>query len=155
MSETPQPKIDLPEGIPPEIAAKLDSVDRRLVLYCVLVMGVLGAASAIGMGSSLYLVNHHPLLLVALSPIARHMVLVASVVDPVAFVVVIVIRRTVFYFASFQMGCALGPVAIDWLKYRYLTGCYLAFRSRARCIICPQCIKMHFWYFSFCIMLVG
>jgi hypothetical protein len=118
MPETQPPELELPAGIPPEIAERLSSVDRKLVLYCVLVMGVLGVASAVGMGFSLYLVNHYPLLLVALSPIGRHMVLVAPAVDPVAFVLVIVVRRTVFYFASFQMGCALGPVAVDWLKYR-------------------------------------
>ena len=118
MHETPPGEGALPADIPPEIAARLGSVDRTLVLRCVLVMGVLSVASVIGMGSWAYLVNHHPLVLVALSPIGRHMLLVAPTVDPVAFVAVVVIRRTVFYLASFYMGDALGPVAVDWLEYR-------------------------------------
>jgi hypothetical protein len=118
MPEIPPPELDFPADIPPAIVAQLGSVDRALVLRCVIVMGVLGVASAIGMGSSLYLVNHYPLLLVALSPLGRHLLLVAPTVDPVAFVAVVVIRRTVFYFASFEMGRALGPVAVDWLEYR-------------------------------------
>jgi len=118
MQETPPGDLALPADIPPEIAAQLSSVDRSRVLYCVLVMGVLGVASAIGMGSSLYLVNHYPLLLVALSPLGRHLLLVAPTVDPVAFIAVVVLRRTVFYLASFYMGRALGPVAVDWLQFR-------------------------------------
>jgi membrane protein DedA with SNARE-associated domain len=63
-------------------------------------------------------VNHHPLLLVALSPIGRHLILVAGSVDPVAFVVVAVARRMLFYLACFHLGRALGPRGLVWLEAR-------------------------------------
>jgi membrane protein DedA with SNARE-associated domain len=114
----PPAPAQLPGDIPPEMMAQLSSVDRVLVFRCVSVMSVLGAASMVGIASSLYLLNHHPLVLIALSPLGRHLVLVAPTVDPLAFVSVAVIRRLVFYLASFQMGRALGPVGVDWLENR-------------------------------------
>lgn len=71
-----------------------------------------------GSASSLYLVNHYPLLLIALSPLGRHLVLVAPIVDPVAFVGVAVLRRMAFYLACFQLGRALGPTGVVWLEVR-------------------------------------
>lgn len=71
-----------------------------------------------GVALSPYLVTHHPLLLIALSPIGRHLVLAASIVDPAAFVTVTVLRRLLFYTASFHLGRALGPWAIPWVEAR-------------------------------------
>jgi len=65
-----------------------------------------------------YLVTHHPLLLVAMSPVGRHLVLAAPNVDPMAFVGVVVIRRMLFFLASFQLGRALGPWAIPFIEAR-------------------------------------
>jgi membrane protein DedA with SNARE-associated domain len=81
-------------------------------------LAVLATGSVLGVASSLYLVNHHPLLLVALSPIGRHLLLVAPTVDPVAFVAVVVGRRMLFYLASFQLGRALGPPGVLWVEAR-------------------------------------
>jgi len=67
---------------------------------------------------SLYLVNHFPLLLIALSPLGRHLVLVAPVVAPEAFLFVLVARRLAFYLACFQLGRALGPLGIPWIEAR-------------------------------------
>ena len=89
--------------------ALLDSEQRKTVRLCLSVLGALGTASLIGVAFSLYLVNHYPLLLIALSPLGRHMVLVAPMVDPIAFVVVAVARRMGFYLASFHLGRTLGP----------------------------------------------
>ena len=99
MEEKPPVPVQHPGDIPPEMVAQLSSIDRALVLRCVSVMGVLGAASMIGVGSSLYLLNHHPLVLIALSPLGRHLLLVAPAVDPLAFIAVAVSRRLVFYLA--------------------------------------------------------
>ena len=60
--------------------ALLDSEQRKPVRLCLSVLGALGTASLIGVAFSLYLVNHYPLLLIALSPLGRHMVLVAPMV---------------------------------------------------------------------------
>ena len=118
MPETAPPELDFPSDIPPKIAARLRSVNRTHVVWCVMVMAVLSVASLLGTGSSAYLVNHYPLLLVGLSPRLIHMVLVSITVNPAAFVAVVVIRRSVFYLAAFHMGRILGPVAVDWLEYR-------------------------------------
>ncbi len=107
-----------PAGDPSLDGASLGSVDRTIVRRCVIVMGVLGSAGMIGVASSLYLANHYPLLLIGLSPIGRHLILVAPQVNPFAFVVVAVGRRLLFYLASFYMGRALGPSGIEWLAAR-------------------------------------
>ena len=97
----------------PAVAANLTLVQRSLS-----VLGVLSAGSMAGAASSLYLVGHYPLLLIALSPLGRHMLLVAPIVDPVAFVAVAVLRRMAFYLACFQLGRGLGPTGVLWLEAR-------------------------------------
>lgn len=87
----------------------------RLALYA---LGTLGSGSLLGVAFSLYLVNHAPLLLIALSPLGRHLVLVAPVVDPVAFMLVAVGRRMLFYGASYTLGRALGPFGLTWIEAR-------------------------------------
>jgi membrane protein DedA with SNARE-associated domain len=85
----------------------------------------------VGVAFSLYLVTHSPLLLIALSPLGRHLVLVAPIVNPIAFMVVSVLRRLLFYLASFQLGRALGPVGIPWIEARAaLLGRFVRFVER-------------------------
>ena len=96
----------------------LDSERRRVVRLCVSTLAALSSISLVGVAFSLYLVNHHPLLLVALSPLGRHLFLVAPTVDPFAFVAVVVVRRMLFYVASFHLGRALGPAGIVWIETR-------------------------------------
>ena len=72
----------------------------------------------VGFSFSLYLINHYPLLLVALSPIGRHVMLAVPKVDPLALLAVTVLRRMIFYFACYQVGRALGPSGIGWLEAR-------------------------------------
>lgn len=101
-----------------EAALSLSDEQRQATRFWLTVLGVLGTGSLIGVAFSLYLVNHAPLLLIALSPLGRHLVLVAPIVDPMAFMVVSVGRRLLFYLASFQLGRALGPVGIPWIEAR-------------------------------------
>jgi membrane protein DedA with SNARE-associated domain len=96
----------------------LDAERRWMVRLCVSTLAALSSISLLGVAFSLYLVNHHPLLLVAMSPIGRHLLLVASTVDPFAFVGVVVVRRMLFYLASFHLGRALGPAGIVWIEER-------------------------------------
>ena len=98
--------------------ALLDPEQRALARRSLSVLGVLSVGSMAGVASSLYLVNHYPLLLVALSPLGRHVVLAAAVVDPVALVAVAVVRRTIFYLACFQLGRSMGPSGVVWLEAR-------------------------------------
>lgn len=101
-----------------EDLARLGADERWIARFCLSVLGVLSTGSLIGVAFSLYLVNHFPLLLVAISPIGRHLILVAPSVDPVAFVVVVALRRMLFYLACFYLGRALGPAGIVWLEAR-------------------------------------
>jgi hypothetical protein len=106
------------EPLAADVPHLLTPGSRREARLSLWVLGTLGSGSLVGVASSLYLVNHHPLLLIALSPIGRHLVLVAPIVDPVAFVAVAVLRRMLFYTASFRLGRALGPAGIPWLEAR-------------------------------------
>ena len=91
---------------------------RRKTRRWLVVLGVLGAGSALGTAFSLYLVNHYPLLLVALSPLGRHILLAAPLTDPAALLVVALARRMLFYLATFHLGRALGPSGIRWIEAR-------------------------------------
>ncbi len=92
--------------------------ERRIVAVCLSVLGVLSSGAMLGVAFSLYLVNHYPLLLIALSPLGRHLVLVAPTVHPAAFMVVAVVRRMLFYLTCFHLGRGLGPAAIPWIEAR-------------------------------------
>lgn len=107
-----------PGELPPEISQQLGDEERRVARICLTTLGVLGIGSLLGAAWSLYLVNHFPLLLIALSPIGRHLVLVAPTVDPIAFVAVAVGRRLLFYTACFHLGRSLGPWGLVWLESR-------------------------------------
>ena len=98
--------------------ASLDPRDRRRAGLSLAVLGILSVGSGIGLVSSAYLVNHYPLLLVALSPIGRHLVLVVPKVDPLELILVGGLRRMVFYLACFQLGRALGTPGVAWLEQR-------------------------------------
>ena len=96
----------------------LGAEERRVARISLTVLGVLSTGSLTGVAFSLYLVNHYPLLLVGLSPLGRHLWLVAPSVDPLAFALVVTARRLLFYLASFHLGRALGPNGIVWIEGR-------------------------------------
>lgn len=104
--------------VPEPVPSGLSVAERTIVRRCLLVLGALSAGNIVGVVSSLYLAVHHPLLLVAISPLGRHLLLVAASVDPLAFVTVAVLRRTVFATTCFFLGRALGPTAAVWLGVR-------------------------------------
>lgn len=104
-----------PESGAPQVLA---TGERRRVRLSLLVLGTLGSGSLVGVAFSLYLVNHYPLLLIVLSPLGRHLVLVAPIVDPFAFLGVTVTRRMAFYLASYHLGRGLGPAGIVWIEAR-------------------------------------
>lgn len=104
------------EITPPE--ATLTPEQVATIRLCLSLLGVLGTASLIGVAFSLYLVGHFPLFLVALSPLGRHLVLVAPSVGPVALIAVTLARRMLFYLACFHLGRALGPSGIPWIEQR-------------------------------------
>lgn len=99
-------------------AAPLDGEAQRIARLAGGTLAVLGTGSLVGVGFSLWLVNHAPLVLVLLSPIGRHLVLAAPLLDPVVFVVAVTARRMLFYLASFYLGQALGPPGVLWIEAR-------------------------------------
>lgn len=107
-----------PDELPPEISEGLSADDRRSARRCLVALGVLSTGSLIGVGSSLYLVNNYPLLLIALSPLGRHLTLVAPIVNPLAFIAVGTLRRMCFYLPCFGLGSTLGDAGLVWLESR-------------------------------------
>jgi membrane protein DedA with SNARE-associated domain len=85
---------------------------------CLVVLGTLWALSTVGRAFSLYLINHHPLVLVAMSPMGSHVLLAAALTNPIALLAVATARRVVFYAATFYLGRALGPYAVQWVEAR-------------------------------------
>ena len=104
---------------PTDVETGLDDRQRRVVRLCLIGLAVLGTGSMIGAMSVLYLANHFPLLLIALSPSGRHLILVAPTVHPAAFVAVATLRRLAFYVPCFILGRTLGTTALAWLETRF------------------------------------
>jgi hypothetical protein len=90
----------------------------RLARRCLFLLGALWALSTLGRALSLYLINHAPLALIALSPMGSHVLLAAALTNPIALLVVTTGRRLVFYAATFFLGRALGPYAVQWVEAR-------------------------------------
>ena len=119
------PEVDAPTrpqpasaDLPPEFAAGLSPERQRVARRCLVILALLATGSLVGVASSLYLVSHYPLLLIALSPIERHLILVAPLLNPVAFVAVAVTRRVAFCVPCFFLGRAAGRYGLEWLKAR-------------------------------------
>ncbi len=108
----------MPATTQPLTEPLLTGENQRVARLAGITLAVLGTCSLVGVASSLWLVNHAPLLLVALSPIGRHLILAAPVSDPVWFVSIAVVRRLLFYGACFHMGRALGERGVQWLEAR-------------------------------------
>ena len=99
-------------------APLLTAEQRRVTRICLAILGALGSGSLIALAVFPTLTSRAPLLLVAMSPLARWIVLVSPRVDPVALGVVVVLRRMLFYGATYQLGRSLGPAGIRWLEER-------------------------------------
>ncbi len=110
-------QADLPIERPTGPRYSEQEILRIRVLASALV--VLGTGSLIGVSFSPYLVNHFPLLLVGLSPLGRHLILVAPITQPAAFVSVVLTRRVLFYSVCFQLGHTLGDPALAMIEDRF------------------------------------
>jgi membrane protein DedA with SNARE-associated domain len=103
---------------PSETQPPPGAVDWPLARRCLFLLGALWALSTLGRAFSLYLINHAPLTLVALSPMGSHVLLAAALTNPLALLAVATTRRLVFYSATFFLGRALGPYAVEWVEAR-------------------------------------
>ncbi len=82
------------------------------------VLAVLGVAGWIGTFGVARLANDLPLLLIVLSPVNRHLLLVAPTVSPAAFLSVAIARGLVSCTVGFQLGRAVGKSGLRWLDAR-------------------------------------
>ena len=117
LTAEPNPTTSTSETATPP-ANRLTPEQMSATRRCLAILGVLSTGSMIGVSFSLYLVGHYPLLLVALSPLGRHVVLAAPVANPVALIVITAVRRMAFYLSCFYLGRALGPAGIPWIEKR-------------------------------------
>jgi hypothetical protein len=83
------------------------------------VVAALGIANLIGIAFAPSLLKHAPLVLIALSPLGRHLVLAATVTPLVPFVMVGAARRFLVAALGFALGRAYGTRGIGWVKARY------------------------------------
>jgi membrane protein DedA with SNARE-associated domain len=96
--------------------------DRQLSRLRTGVFGLLSvvtAASLLGTALSPYLLVKSPLLLVAVSPAAHHVVLAAASVEPVPLVAVATARRVLTGIGAYGIGFLYGRAALGWLDQRY------------------------------------
>ncbi|HVW27226.1 MAG TPA: hypothetical protein VHC69_17790 [Polyangiaceae bacterium] len=89
---------------------------RRMLQWCGGVLGVLTIGSLVGTAFMPYLLARHPLLLVALSPLFRHLVIAAPRVSAVPFFLVAVPRHVLPDPFVYLLGREFGHVAIEWVE---------------------------------------
>lgn len=96
-----------------------ESLPPRLVRVVVAAVAITSGLNTLGAAFSPYLLLHSPLLLVALSPEVRHVVLVAGRVDLGLLIALATARRVLSMMATYGLGAVYGPVAVRWLERRY------------------------------------
>jgi len=84
-------------------------------------LSVVTAGSLLGTGLAPYLLVKSPLLLVAISAAAHHIVLAAGAVDPAPLVLVATLRRVLTCVGAYGLGFLYGREALGWLDRRYPT----------------------------------
>lgn len=97
-------------GVPPE---------RHYVPHLVATLGVLFTADALGTAFAPMLAVRAPLVLIALSPLGRHLVLVAGDTSMFAFVAVASARRMLAFAVIYLLARAYGESAFAWVERRY------------------------------------
>jgi len=101
------------QGTPPH-----PTPPARLVRAVLGLVALLTVAGLLGSALAPLLLVRSPLLLVALSPDARHVALSVGSVAPWALVAVAVLRRGLFSVGSFGLGVIYGPAAVTWIEQR-------------------------------------
>lgn len=94
------------------------SPSRRTLALLVVPIIVLAAVSAVATALSPTLLADHPLVLVALEPRNRNLVLAASRVDALPFVVFATVRRVISDPLYFALGHLYGHGAVRWIESR-------------------------------------
>ena len=98
--------------------AELSDRDRKIVRISLTTLAVLSIGTWIGVASSPYLVNNYPLVLIGMSPLSRHMILVAPLVGAPMVLLVGGLRTLAFTAFAYFLGRALGEPALVWIEER-------------------------------------
>jgi membrane protein DedA with SNARE-associated domain len=101
---------------PPTV--ELSARDRRIVRACLFALATLTVGTWIGVATSPYLVNNHPLVLIGISPLSRHMILVAPLVGAPMVLLVGGLRSLAFTAVSYFLGRSIGEPGLVWLERR-------------------------------------
>jgi len=105
-------RLEVPRSLRELFAARLDWTAR----YGLVVAAITTACTIIGVALSPYLLTHHPVVLVLLSPIPRHMLLVAPSMDLPTFVLVAGARQLLATSAAVCLGLRFGEAGIAWVE---------------------------------------
>lgn len=97
-------------GVPPE---------RRYIPHLLGVLGVLLTADTLGTAFAPMLAVRAPLVLIAFSPMGRHLVLVAPETTLPAFVAVASARRLLAFAVIYFLARAYGEGSFKWVEQRY------------------------------------
>jgi membrane protein DedA with SNARE-associated domain len=97
-----------PAGVTPRV--------KRAILLATVLLTAIGAT---GTALSPYLLVEYPMLLVALSPDMRHVVLVAGRVAFVPLLVMGTLRRMVGMAATYGLGAVYGYAGLRWAETKY------------------------------------
>jgi membrane protein DedA with SNARE-associated domain len=92
--------------------------DRRRLFLLLAPVVVLFIANVIGIAFAPVLLGRAPLVLIALSPLVRHLVLASSSIDAVPFVTVGIVRSFAMCACLYLIGREYGPEAVSWVKSR-------------------------------------
>lgn len=87
----------------------------RTLIYAI-PLGIMTVGSLIGSAFMPWFLARHPLWLVALSPLFRHLVLVAPTVDPASLFLVAVPRHFLPDPFVYFLGREYGPLAVEWAE---------------------------------------
>jgi membrane protein DedA with SNARE-associated domain len=99
-------------------AADQNARDRKIVRVCLLMLGALTVGTWIGVATSPYLVNNYPLVLIGISPLSRHVILVAPLVGAPIVLLVCGLRTLTFTAVSYFLGRSIGEPGLVWLEQR-------------------------------------
>ncbi len=81
-------------------------------------LATLTVGTWIGVATSPYLVNNHPLVLIGISPLGRHMILVAPLIGAPMVLLVGGLRSLAFTAVSYVLGRSIGEPGLVWLEQR-------------------------------------
>ncbi|HET9934390.1 MAG TPA: hypothetical protein VFQ35_26990 [Polyangiaceae bacterium] len=95
-----------------------EPLPTRAVRATFALVAALTLASLIGSALAPVLLLRSPLLLLTLSPDARHVALSAGKVVPAVLLSVVVVRRALFSIGAFGLGVIYGPSGLKWVEAR-------------------------------------